>query len=41
MLTNKNTKKNDEKIVGKNKIENLDEFYACQIKMKPYGLSKQ
>lgn len=31
MLTNKNTKKNDEKIVGKNKIENLDEFYGFRM----------
>lgn len=31
MLINKNTQKNDEKIAGKNKIENLDEFYGFRM----------
>lgn len=34
MLINKNTQKNDEKIAGKNKIENLDEFYGFRMPNK-------
>ena len=31
MLTNKNVNRNDEKIAGKNKIKNLDEFYGFRM----------
>lgn len=34
MLTNKNVNRNDEKIAGKNKIKNLDEFYGFRMPNK-------
>ena len=34
MLTNKNINKNNEKIAGKNKIKNLDEFYGFRMPNK-------